>query len=382
MVVGTPIAGRTRAETEDLIGFFVNMLPLRVEVDGERRSGPRARGREVCLGAYAHQDLPFERLVQELLPVRDRAGHAAFQVMLILQNAPRDARPPAGADTARRGRRERRRQVRPHVAFVETPRGLAAGLEYAADLVRAGHDRPHVWPPPRGPRGGHAAPICCVIDLPLLPSAERAQMVVAWNDTAAPFPAGATLHGLFEQQAARTPDAAAVIFEGRAVTYRELDEQSDRIAHRLLDLELEPGARAGICLPRSPEMIAALLGVLKTGGAYVPLDPTYPRERLGMMIEDGKVGVLLADACTAAALGPHDVRVVRIDDPDGPLCGPATKLQHRAASAGVAYILYTSGSAGRPKSVCGTHAGMVNRLFWMWQRFPFERDEVAARRRR
>ncbi len=366
IVVGTPIAGRTHAETEDLIGFFVNMLPLRVEVPADITFRALvARVKEVCLGAYAHQDLPFERLVQEISPERDLGRTPIFQVSFVVQSAltgamalPGLARRWVAAETATA-------KLDLHVSLTESRGALVCGVEYATDLFDAATIERMV-----GHLGALLAAIAVDADrplwqLPLLGEEEQKRLLVEWNDTTAPYPRDACLHHMFEAQADRTPDATAVIFERQRLTYRELDQRANRLANHLRALGVGPEVLVGLCLPRSAEMLVAILGVLKAGGAYVPMDPAYPAERIAFTIEDSRAPVLVTEKSVLPALPAHSARVVLID-------GDAAQIAEASdarPSSGVgpnhlAYTLFTSGSTGRPKGVAIEHHSPVALVSW------------------
>jgi amino acid adenylation domain-containing protein len=383
LVVGTPIANRTHAETERVVGFFVNTLALRAEIDeGEGFASLLGRVREACLGAYAHQDMPFERLVQHLAPERDLSRTPLFQVMLVLENTPREAvAAPELAGGPEIDADHGTAKFDLTLWMAEGPRGLAGSIEYATDLFdaptiarMAGHLRVLL-------EGVVARPLAPLSEIAILRPEEEHQLVVAWNATDAPFPAGATLHDLFEAQAAAAPEAAALVMAGRATSYRDLDVARRRLADRLVARGVGRGARVGVCMDRSPEMVAAVLAVLAAGGAFVPLDPAYPRERLSLMIEDARLAALVTQARIAPGLPASGVEIVCVDRDD-----PLQQHERRApgarppAPADVAYVIYTSGSTGRPKGVCGTHAGAVNRMAWMWRVFPFEPGEVCCQK--
>jgi amino acid adenylation domain-containing protein/non-ribosomal peptide synthase protein (TIGR01720 family) len=346
LLVGTPIAGRTHAETEPLLGLFANTLVLRARVDPDRPfRALLAHARETCLGAYAHQDMPFERLVAELSPDRDLSRAPLFQVMFTLQNEPRVPLSLPGIE------------VTPVAADHGTAKldlSLAMGLrdgtfggviEYATDLFdEATVDRmiAHLGTLLAGIAG---APGAAVGDLPLLPEEERRLVITAWNDTAAPYPEGATLHGLFEAQALLSPDAIALVFEDQHVSYGALDARANRIARRLARMGVGPESRVGISLRRSPDLWAAALATLKAGGAWVPIDPAYPEDRRAFMREDAALAAVLDDDRLEA-------------DRDAILAEPGDPLAVRVTADHAAYVIYTSGSTGRPKGVVVTHRGL------------------------
>ncbi|HLL45660.1 MAG TPA: amino acid adenylation domain-containing protein, partial [Longimicrobiaceae bacterium] len=294
VVVGSPIAGRTRAETEGLIGFFVNTLALRTELSG--RPSFRevvARVREATLGAYAHQELPFERLVEELGGGRDAGRNPVFQVMFALQNTPGAAEVDLGGVRARvEEPRSSSAKFDLTLAMVERGGRLDGVLEYATDLF----DRPTVERMAEHLgvllRSAVSEPDRPVAELAILPADERRLVVQAWNDTAAAFPA-TPVHVLVAEQAARAPDAVAVTTAGESLTYAELTARADRLAADLRAIGVGAEARVGICMERSAEMVVAVLGVLRAGAAYVPLDPEYPAERFAYMLADSGATVLL-----------------------------------------------------------------------------------------
>jgi amino acid adenylation domain-containing protein len=346
--VGSPVANRDWTEVEGLIGFFVNTLVLRGRLrslhGGLTFRELLERTRATVLGAYAHQGLPFERLVEELRIERSLSHTPLFQVMLALQNVPA-AKP-----------RLRSLTLEPveepgatakfdlNAELNEEDGALAGTLEYDADLFDAetvrrmiGHFRTLL-------QAAVERPGESVDRLPLLTDAERAELA-AWNRTAVEYP-DVCLHELIEAQVARTPEAVAVVFEGSTLTYRELDERASALARRL------PASLVGICAERSLEMVVGLVAILKAGGAYVPLDPAYPAERLAFMLEDAAVPVLLTQEHLE---GMKDIKDVK-DTKDG-------KDERDPGRA--AYAIFTSGSTGRPKGALNTHRGIVNRLLWM-----------------
>jgi amino acid adenylation domain-containing protein len=369
LLVGTPIANRTRVETEGLIGFFVNSLVLRG--DCARNPGLAemvARARETTLAAYAHQDLPFERLVKELQPERSLAYTPLFQVVLVLQNTPGGPielpglvleQVPLVGSTAK---------FDLHLLLTQTPEGLAGSWEYNSDLFDGTTIHRAAGQFERLLRGALAAPECPLADLPLLAPEEWQQTVVEWNDTARPDAPVHTLHELFLAQAARTPDAEAVAFEGAALTYAELAFQSAALARRLRALGCGPETRVGVALERSLELIVALYGVLRAGAAYVPLDLEYPAERLAHMLEDARPAVLLTREelrPLLPAIGPstHVLCLDLADRGEEAAVQGGGELEEEGGQ--LAYVIFTSGSTGRPKGAMVHHAAIVNRLLWM-----------------
>ncbi|HEX9942664.1 MAG TPA: non-ribosomal peptide synthase/polyketide synthase [Thermoanaerobaculia bacterium] len=370
VVVGSPVANRNRVEIEPLIGFFVNTLVLRTGLAGDPTFREAlARVRETTLGAYAHQDLPFERLVEELRPERSLSHAPIFQVMVVLQNAPRQDLSLPGLAVETFAGDQTTAKFDLLFLFAESPQGLVTGLEYNTDLF---------FPATAKRLLGHLERLLAVIvreperrlaELPLLTAGERQQILCEWNDTAVAWPEEACLHELIEQQAERSPDAAAAVFDGEVLSYADLDARANRWARVLQRLGVGPEVLVGVCLERSLEMVVGLLAILKAGGAYVPIDPSYPRERLAWMFADSRVMVLLTQERLAPGLplpeegGP---RILCLDAPDGPAAAEAARpVRSGAVPGSAAYAIYTSGSTGRPKGAINTHRGIVNRLLWM-----------------
>jgi len=366
VLVGTPVAGRGRSETEDLIGFFVNTLVLRADLEPELRfSDLLQRVREACLGAYTHADLPFERLVQRLAPERDLARTPLFQVMFLLQNAPREA--PAGA---RRGVSLEGGTAKFDLTLtmIEGKSRLAGSFEYALDLFEGATIDRMIGHFQNLLEGIARAPGQRVSELPLLGQQEREQLLIGWNATEVAYPAGARVHDLFEGQVDRSPEAVALRFGARSLRYRELDEHANRLAHRLQALGVGPDVLVGICLDRSIEVVIAVLAVLKAGGAYVPLDPSYPKERLDFMIGDASVPVLLSAQRLLPLLPETQARVLALDTLD--LRGEsASRPSSAATDEHLAYVIYTSGSTGKPKGSMLEHRGVVNYLRWAMEAY-------------
>jgi amino acid adenylation domain-containing protein len=358
--VGSPIANRNRRELNPLIGFFVNTLVLRTDL-GENPSFREllSRVRQVALGAYAHQDLPFDQLVEALRPIRDASYTPLFQVSFALRKAPQLEEIPELALSLL--------NVETFTAqfdlslFVDiTEQGLIASFEYNTDLFEAATIRRMLGHFQNLLEGIVSNPDQRLSDLPLLTPSERHQLLVAWNDTQAEYPEDLCIHQLFEAQVERTPNAIALVFENQQLTYQELDNRANQLAQYLKQLGVEPDVLVGLCVERSLEMVIGILGILKAGGAYLPLDPTYPAERLAFMLSDSQVPVLLTQERFLETLPEHIAKVICLDtDWESIQVHRHSSIQNPSS---LAYVIYTSGSTGQPKGVLVSHANVV-RLF-------------------
>jgi amino acid adenylation domain-containing protein/FkbH-like protein len=366
IIIGTPIAGRNRAETESLVGFFVNTLVLRTDLSGNPTFAELLkRVREVALGAYAHQDVPFELLVEELQPQRDMSRTPLFQVMMVLHNAPMaESQTKTGLELGSISIENQTAKFDLTLALSETADGrLHSVWEYNTDLFAPATVERMMKHFEVLLDGVARNPERQLSEFHLLSNEEREQILFGWDSTAE-YPQDKCIHQLFEQQVDRTPNAVAVIIDQEQVTYKDLNERANRLAHHLQSLGVCPETLVGICVARSVEMVVGLLGILKAGGAYVPLDPAYPRERLSFMIEDAQVSVLLTQQALLDSLPSHSGHTLCLDS-DWPLavasssaCNPLSET----TTDNVAYVIYTSGSTGQPKGVLISH-GNVGRLF-------------------
>ncbi|MCX5134082.1 amino acid adenylation domain-containing protein [Streptomyces sp. NBC_00340] len=379
VAVGTPIAGRNRAETEELIGFFVNTLVLRTDLSGDPAfSELLARVKDTALGAYDHQDLPFERLVEELSPDRDLSRNPLFQTLFALQNTPgTDAwsLPGLTAEPVESPVREAKFDLSMYLA--EASDGTLDGaVVYAADLFTESTARRLVDHFTILLDAATAQPQSAMSELEMLGSDERDRIVTEWNATSAPVPAEATLHQLFEERAALTPDAVAVVCDSDELTYRELDARANQLAHRLRAVPgIGPDVPVGVCLERSPALVWTLLGILKAGAAYVPLDPEHPAERLAYLVEDSGAPLVVTDTAHAGLL-PEGLGLLAVDSAtDLPDTLPVTAPDPIAVPGDLSYLIYTSGSTGRPKGVRIEHRGVVNYLAGMQDAFPITPGE-------
>ncbi len=377
IVVGTPVAGRTRPELEGLIGLFVNTLALRTRLDDDPDFDTLlARVREVCLDAYSHQELPFERLVEALEPERSLSHSPLVQALFVLQNTPaQDTRWPGLRVVPLEGSAQgTTAKFDLSLTLHEGPDGIEGSLEYNRDLFdRATAERlsRHYR---RLLEGVAEEPDRPVSRVPLLTSDEQHTILHEWNEPAAtahPATPGRGVHELFAEQAARTPDAPALVHAGVTLTYRELDERANRLARHLRELGVATETLVGLCLERSPDLVVAMLAILKAGGAYLPLDPEYPPERLALMLSDAGTPVIVTRRRLAERLDAPHARLLCVDTQAEHIAGqapqppdtPVTPLQ-------TAYVLYTSGSTGRPKGVVIAHANVTALLDWARATFP------------
>jgi amino acid adenylation domain-containing protein len=379
IAVGSLSANRNRVEIEELIGFFVNTLVLRTDFSGDPSfQALLERVREVTLGAYDHQDLPYEKLLEELRPPRDLSCNPLFQVMFVLHNTPSQAPELAHLTLSALDIDTGTARFDVTLDLWETSEGLHGWFEYNTDLFNVvtidrmgGHFRTLL-------EGIIANPAQRLSTLPLLTMDERNQLV-AWNTTGMDYPQDQCIHQMFEAQAAQTPDAVAVICANEHLTYHELNRRANQVAHHLQALGVGPEMLVGLYMERSLEIIVALLGILKAGAAYMPLDPTYPSERLAFMLEDAQVPVVVTQEQCVAGLPYHRARVVCLDAQWHSITQHSDQNPVSGATAdNLAYVLYTSGSTGRPKGVLGTHCATLNVLFWLWQAYPFANHEVCC----
>ncbi|HEX8433121.1 MAG TPA: amino acid adenylation domain-containing protein, partial [Longimicrobium sp.] len=363
VVVGSPIAGRTSKEVEDLIGLFVNTLVLRTDLSGDPSFREVLhRVRDVTLGAYEHQDLPFEKLVAELQPERSLAHSPLFQVMFTLQNMDLSGGTLAGLEVAAAPADFDTTKFDLALDLAAYDGGLVGSFTYSTDLFDRStieRVRDHLE---RVLEQVAASAEVRLSELALLGDADRRQLLEVWNDTAADFPSDLCVHELFETQAERTPELVAVVFEGESLTYSELNRRANQLAHHLRAMGVGPDARVAIAVERGPEMMVGLLGVLKAGGAYVPLDPAYPAERLRYTLRDSAPAVLLTQSSLADRFADMAIPTVTLDGAawtDQPETNPE---RAGVTPEHLAYVIYTSGSTGQPKGVMNIHRGVVNLL--------------------
>ena len=370
-VVGTAVAGRNRTELENLIGFFVNTLVMRGDLSGNPTFRELlARTRETALRAYAHEDVPFEKLVEVLQPERNASHSPLFQVMLVLLNLPLEAVKLNGLEATPMAIDVGISKFDLTLYMREDGGALKTSVEYSTDLFEEKTVRRMMDHYQKLLEGIVANPDQRLADLPLLTESERWQIVDEWNQTEVGYPQDRCLHQLVEDQVERTPEAVAIVFKDAQLTYRQLNERSNQLADHLQKFGVGPDTLVGICVERSLEMVVGLLAILKAGGAYMPLDPEYPEDRLSFMLEDARPAVLVTQTRWLKSLPAHTVPVFQMDADWPTFDGSVTSRKSKPATPhDLAYVIYTSGSTGKPKGVQICHQAVVNFLSSM-QREP------------
>jgi amino acid adenylation domain-containing protein len=380
IAVGTPVSMRNRPELNAAIGLVVNTLVLATATSGDLSFRELLhRVRKTVINGFAHSEVPFERLVNLVRPGRDLSHNPLFQVMLQVSSLP----------TLRIGDLITKpfdfatgnSQYDLSFHLYETDRGLDGYIEYDTDLFAAdridrmaGHFEILL-------QGALADPDCTLAELPLLTDSERQQQLVTWNDSTFSVPENTTIHGLFEARVGIAPDAVAVRDGDLSLTFSELNRRSNRLANHLISKGVGPGAIVAVCATRSAAALAALLGILKSGNAYLPLDPSNPSKRLEFMLEDSDAALLIIEEELLDLLPAAQVPRILLDGDETAAfsqsdINPLVQLPQTAP----AYIIYTSGSTGTPKGVIGLHRGSINRFHWMWERYPFEAEEICAQK--
>ncbi|AOM39426.1 non-ribosomal peptide synthetase [Xenorhabdus hominickii] len=375
IVIGTPVANRHHRELEDLIGFFVNTLPLRIELAScNTVTELLAHIRERTLAAYDHQDLPFEQVVDALQPIRSLSYSPIFQVMLALDNTPLQPVELSGLSVSLIEQTQLRTHFDLKLSLTETAEDLHGHLEYSVDLFDHATIERMVGYFTHLLTAMATDEMQTIHHLSMLPATERQHLLVDFNapqttqNNGADFPQEVLIHQLFEAQVQRTPESIAVIFGEQSLSYRELNQRANRLAHHLIAQGVRPDDRIALCTERSLDMMVGLLGILKAGAAYIPLDPAYPAERLAYMLNDAKPVLLLTQTGLIDIADCH-IPAIMLDDlePLMPASAPIHDPDIQAlglTSHHLAYVIYTSGSTGQPKGVMVEHRGVCNYLQW------------------
>ena len=382
--IGSPIANRNRKEIEGLIGFFVNTLVLRSEVnEAVSFSDFLTTVRETTLGAYEHQDIPFEQLVEVLQPERHSSHSPLFQVMFVLQNAPVSALELPGLSLDILAQEQISAKYELTLELEEKAGQLEGSLTYNTELFAAtSMER----------MAGHftnllqaitASPAACISEISMLEANEQKQLLQDWNDTTVAYPENQTVIAQFEQQAAQQPEHIALVFEEEKLSYRELNAKANQLAHYLRSLGVGPDVLVGLCVERSVEMVVGLLGILKAGAAYVPLDPGYPPERLAYMLADAQPAVLLTQEHILSQLpeSSSGIKTLKLDTEWALPAAFSAENPAAAMDAGnLAYVIYTSGSSGKPKAVAVSHAALANHMRWMLRELPLHGHDAVLQK--
>ncbi|MCH8246793.1 MAG: amino acid adenylation domain-containing protein [Bacteroidetes bacterium] len=378
VIIGTPAANRLRSEYESLIGFFANTLTLRTDFsDDPTFSELVIQVRNSSLKSLEHQDMPFELLVAELSPVRDLSRNPLFQVMFALQNVPQRGLELPGLQVERFIVRGNSTKFDLTLNVFDEPAGLRGSIEFSTDLFDAstidrmiGHFEMLLL-------GIVENPDEHVSRLPLISREERNVLIDEFNSTAADYPSDKNVHSLVSEQVARTPDRTAVVFETEHLSYLELEQRSNRLAHYLRDSGVAPGDLIGVCLNRSADLVVALLGILKTGAAYVPVDPDFPTRRIGYMIEDAEMHYMVTEDALCSRLSDHELHFVCLDtDKKSIELMSSDSVPLEISSESLAHVIFTSGSTGRPKGVQISHRAFVNFLTSMQSEPGFAENDV------
>ncbi|MEN8443422.1 MAG: amino acid adenylation domain-containing protein, partial [Cyanobacteria bacterium J06555_13] len=382
ILMGTSSANRNRSELESLVGFFINTLVLRTRFeDNPSFATLLTQVRETTLEAYQHQETPFGSVVEALQPKRSLSYSPLIQVQFLLQNAPLEDFKLANLTSTASKLTTVTTKFDLTLSITKTHQGLVADWEYSTDLFdestierMAAHLQSILSAIIKNPQ-------LTVEELPLLSAAKSDRILFGWNDTATEYNQDQLIHRLFEAQVTKTPDAVAVVFEEKQLTYQELNQKANQLAAYLQRLGVKPDGLVGVCIERSVEMVIGLLGILKAGGAYVPIDPHYPADRIGYMLADSDVSVLLTEKTVHDALPSHNAQVICLDEGWDSIAKHSQKNANvDVASDNLAYVIYTSGTTGNPKGVMNTHHGIRNRLLWMQEAYQLaEGDRVLQK---
>lgn len=368
ILIGSPIANRNRAEIEQLIGVFINTLAIRTDLSGNPTFWQLlGRVREVTQAAYSHQDFPIEKLLEKFQSERNLSQTSLFQVGFVFVNVPMLVPKLANLTVSFQMIDSTAAKLDLTLYVRQTEQGLSASLEYKTDLFEDGTITRMLGHFQTLLAGIVANPNQHLSDLPILTEAERQQLLVEWNNTQTIYSQAQCIHELFEDQVRLTPDAVAVVFEQQQLTYQQLNQRANQLAHYLRKLRVQPEVLVGICMERSLEMVVGLLGILKAGGAYLPLDPAYPQERLAFMLEDAQIPVLLTHQQLVEKLPKHQAQVVNLNADWEAIAregsnNPVTEVR----ANNLAYAIYTSGSTGKSKGVLVQHSSLVN-AYLAWE---------------
>lgn len=382
IIIGSPIANRNRAELEGMLGLFVNTLVLRNRLNGNPSFLELLhRVREVTLDAYAHQDLPFEMLVEKLQPERDLSRNPLYEVMFVLQNTPNSAQEVSDLTLRTVEFDSGTAQLDIFLSMSESPQGLTGCLEYNTDIFDSTTITQFINHFQTLLENIVANPDQHLSELSLLTASEQEELLFKFNQTCVDYPQDVSLHQLFEKQVELTPDSIALISESEELTYRQLNYRVNQLVHYLQKQDITNESLIAICLERDLDMVVGILAILKAGSAYIPLDPSYPTERLNFMLCDSQASVLITQQHILEKLSLSSAKTVCLDIHKNEIAQESQENPVSTLKADhLAYIIYTSGSTGTPKGVLGTHRGTVNGLHWLWKTYPFTPEEVCCQK--
>ncbi|NJN12841.1 MAG: amino acid adenylation domain-containing protein [Richelia sp. RM1_1_1] len=382
ILIGSPIANRNRAELEGMLGLFVNTLVLRNNLNGNPSFCELLhRVREVTLDAYAHQDLPFEMLVEELQPERDLSRNPLYEVMFVLQNTPNSVHEVSGLSLRTLEFDSGTSQLDIFLSMSESEAGLTGCLEYNTDIFDSTTINQFIKNFQTLLENIVVNPQQRLSELSLLTASEQEQLLFKLNQTRVDYPQDATLHQLFEQQVEQTPDSLALISESEELTYCQLNHKVNQLVHYLQNQGVTRYSLVALCLESSIDMVVGILAILKAGGAYIPLDPSYPVERLNFMLADSQVSLLITKQEILEKISLSSAKTICLDIHKEKIGQESLENPISISEAdNLAYIIYTSGSTGTPKGVQGTHRGTVNGLHWLWKTYPFSQGEVCCQK--
>ncbi|WP_414568346.1 amino acid adenylation domain-containing protein [Nostoc sp. CCY 9925] len=381
ILIGSPIANRNRAELEGILGLFVNTLVLRNNLSGNPTFQEFLhRVRQVTLDAYAHQDLPFEMLVEKLQPERDLSRNPFYEVMFVLQNTPTSVQEVSGLTLHTLEFDSGTSQLDIFLSMFESQEGLTGCLEYNTDIFDATTISQFIKNYQTLLENIVANPEQHINDLSLLTPVEEEQLLFKFNQSSAEYK-NLSLDQLFEQQVELTPDSIALVHQSEQLTYRQINYQANQLANYLQKQGVTKETLVAICLERSIDMVVGILGILKAGGAYIPLDPSYPVERLNFMLSDSQASILISHQEILEKQSLSSPKIVCLDIHQDEIAQQSPEnLINISKPEHLAYIIYTSGSTGMPKGVLGTHRGTVNGLHWLWKTYPFTPKEVCCQK--
>ncbi|MBD2137716.1 amino acid adenylation domain-containing protein [Anabaena sp. FACHB-1237] len=368
ILIGSPIANRNRAEIEPLIGFFVNSLVLRTSFTENLSFAELLQQiKQTTLSAYEHQDVPFEQIVDAVKVERSLSHSPLFQVMFVLQNTPSETTELPDVTLTPLTLEKETTNFDLTLDIEPSEQGLVANWEYNSDLFEDATITRMLGHFENVLTSVLANPQQQINQINLLTVAERNQLLFEWNNTKVAYRQDKCIHQLFEEQVIKTPDAVAVVFENQQLTYQELNQKANQLAHYLQNLGVKPETLVAICVERSLEMVIGLLGILKAGGAYVPIDPNYPSDRIAYMLSDAAMPILLTQELLLTTLPKNQAQIICLDSHWEKI---ATQKDENLTTVSVkfdnlAYVIYTSGSTGKPKGAMNTHGGISNRLLWM-----------------